>query len=127
MQITVSDRSLTITPVTVRDLPAFLAAVEPIARELAAGDLMGALARQAEALIAATALGAGVDRAWLDARGADELIVLAGAVIEVNAGFFVQRVIPAIEQAAQALSGLIPSGGTPGSPGSLPQASATPT
>lgn len=125
MQITVSDRALTITPVTVRDLPAFLAAVEPIARELATGDLMGALTRQAESFIAATAIGAGVERAWLDARGADDLIVLASAVVEVNADFFVRRVMPAIEQAAQALGGLIPSGGTTGSPAFAVPVSAT--
>lgn len=127
MQITVADRALTITPVTVRDLPAFLAAVEPIARELAAGDLLGALSRQAEHVIAATAIGSGVEREWLNARTADDLITLASAVIEVNADFFVRRVIPAIEQAAAALNGLTPTGGTPGLPASAAQASAMPT
>lgn len=129
MQLTIATRAITIEPVRVRDLPAFLHAVEPIARDLAAGDLMGALARQADRFIAATAIGAGVDRSWLDARSADDLVQLAGAVLEVNADFFVRRVIPAIEQAALALNGAMPtpSGGTPGSPGSAAQASAMPT
>ncbi|MCR6497363.1 hypothetical protein LJB71_14845 [Thermomonas sp. S9] len=76
-----------IAPVTVRDLPAFLAAIEPIARELASGDIAGALLRHADAVIEATAIGAGVDRAWLEAQQTDVLVELAAKVLEVNADF----------------------------------------
>lgn len=126
MRITIADRTLDLQPVKVRDLPAFLAAVEPIARELAGGDLMGALVRQADRVIEATAIGAGVERAWLEAREADELVELAAAVIEANADFFVRRVMPRLTEAAEKIAA-IASGGTSGSPGSSGPASATGT
>lgn len=127
MRITIADRTLDLQPVKVRDLPAFLAAVEPIARELAGGDLMGALVRQADRVIEATAIGAGVERAWLEAREADELVELAAAVMEANADFFVRRVMPALETATSRIAAAIGSGGTPGSPDSSEPASATGT
>lgn len=107
-----------ITPVKVRDLPAFLAAVEPIARDLATGDILAALTRNADALITATAIGAGVERAWLEAQDADVLVDLAARVLEVNTDFFVRRVLPKLAAAADRVS-LIASGGTSGSPDSL--------
>jgi len=106
----------TITPVRVGDLPAFLAAIEPVTRELAEGDLMAALTRNAEQVIQATAIGAGVDREWLNAQSLDVLLELATAVIEVNADFFVQRLLPAIEAAVTRLNtALAETGGANGS------------
>jgi hypothetical protein len=49
-----------IQPIKVRDLPRFLKAIEPMAAELAAGDISGALIRNIDAVIEATAIGAGV-------------------------------------------------------------------
>lgn len=119
-----SDRS--IEPVSVADLPAFLKAIEPVAREIAAGDLVGAMMRNADAVIDAAAIGAKVDRAWLGQQTPDVLVELAARVLEVNADFFVRRVLPAINAAAERLS-RIASGGTNGSPGSSAQGSTTET
>jgi hypothetical protein len=105
-----------ITPVKVRDLPAFLAAVEPIARDLANGDILAALARNASAVITATAIGAGVDRKWLEEQNADVLVDLALRVLEVNTDFFVRLVLPKLTEAAERI-GEITSGGTSGSSG----------
>jgi hypothetical protein len=113
-----------IAPVKVRDLPAFLAAVEPIAKDLAGGDMLAALSRNADALITATAIGAGVERAWLEDQDADVLIDLATRVLEVNADFFVRRLLPKLTAAAESI-GRITSGGTSGSPDSSPPGSTT--
>ncbi|MCX8017182.1 MAG: hypothetical protein N2690_04675 [Rhodocyclaceae bacterium] len=115
-----------ITPLKVKDLPAFLAAIEPIARELAQGDILAALARHADAVIAATAIGAGVSREWLEDQDVDTLVDMAACVMEVNADFFARRVLPRIAAAAETL-GRIGSGGTASSPGSSNPASATAT
>jgi hypothetical protein len=123
---TFDPRSIAITPIKVRDLPRFLKAIELIAQELSAGDIAGALMRHADAVIEATAIGAGVDRAWLEEQTPDVLAELAAKVLEVNADFFVQRVLPVVNAAAERLS-KIASGGTSGSRGSLPPASATGT
>lgn len=116
-------RGIAITPVTVGDLPAFLAAIEPIAAEVASGDILGALLRHADAVIAATAIGARVDRAWLEQQTPDVLVELAGRVLEANADFFVQRVMPALTAASERIA-KIASGGTPGWPGSSAPGSA---
>lgn len=111
--------SIDIAPVKVKDLPAFLAAVEPIARELASGDILSALAKRADHLITATAIGAGVERAWLEAQTPDVLVDLAARVLEVNADFFVSRVLPRITAAAEKFAAIqTRSGGTSGSPSS---------
>lgn len=117
-----------IVPIKVRDLPAFVSAVEPIARELAAGDILGALARHADGVIDATAIGAGVDRAWLEDQTPDVLVDLAAQVLEANADFFVHRVLPRLEAAAERLAAMqaaTGSGGTSGSCGSSAPASTT--
>jgi len=107
-----------IAPVKVRDLPRFLQAIEPVAAELAGGDIAGALMRHADAVIEATAIGAGVERAWLDEQTPDVLADLAARVLEVNADFFVRRVLPILTAAADRLMQSAPAaaGGTSGSP-----------
>lgn len=115
-----------LTPIKVKDLPAFLTAIEPIARELERGDLLAAIARHAEAVITATAIGAGVERAWLEEQTPDVLVDLAAQVLEANADFFVRHVLPTVERAAKVMAAIV-SGGTSGSPASSPAASATGT
>ncbi|GMV55034.1 MAG: hypothetical protein AMXMBFR6_08390 [Betaproteobacteria bacterium] len=126
VSLVVGGRQLTIEPVRVRDLAAFVAAVAPIASDLAAGEMLEALSRHTDRLIDATAIGAGVERAWLDARGADDLVELAAAVMEVNGDFFTRRLLPAIERAAASVARAAsrPSSMTGPSP-SAPPASTT--
>jgi hypothetical protein len=121
-----AQRGIAVTPIKVRDLPRFLKAIEPIAAELAAGDISGALMRHADAVIDATAIGAGVDRSWLEDQTPDVLAELAAKVLEVNADFFVRRVLPVIQGAADRLAQTA-SGGTSGSPPSSMPDSATGT
>lgn len=110
-------RGICVEPIKVRDLPRFLRAVEPIAADLAAGDIAGALIRHAETLIEATAIGASVERAWLEEQTPDVLADLAARVLEVNGDFFVRRVLPQVTAAAERLA-RIASGGTSGWPAS---------
>jgi len=116
--MTTDPRGIAVTPVLVRDLPRFLKAIEPIAAELASGDIAGALMRHADAVIEATAIGAGVERAWLEDQTPDVLAELAAKVLEVNADFFVRRVLPVIQGAADRLTQSVQtaSGGMSGSP-----------
>lgn len=134
----------TFDPVSVADLPKFMAAISPIIKEIAgvialrdyekggAFVVMQLLSdtenveRNIEAVITATAIGAKVDRAWLGQQKPDVLVELASRVLEVNWDFFVRRVLPAINQAAERLM-MIASGGTSGSPGSSAQDSPTAT
>ncbi|MEO1752014.1 DUF6631 family protein [Thiofaba sp. EF100] len=104
--VTIDGRAITVAPIKIRQLPAFVRAVEPIAKALAQGDVLAALAQHAEALIEAVCIGAGIERAWLEEREADVLVALAAEVIEVNADFFVQRILPTIERAWMTISSM---------------------
>lgn len=104
MEVTVAERTFTIEPVRVKNLPQFLAALDPVVREVAAGDVIGAVTKHTAGMIEATAIGAGADRAWLGEQDAEVLVTLAAAVVQVNADFFVQRVMPRLEEAARYLT-----------------------
>lgn len=109
-------REITVAPIKIKHLAAFVRAVEPIAQAVAEGDILSALGRNADALIEAVCIGAGVERAWLEEREADVLVELAAEVIEVNADFFVQRILPKIEAAGGAMSNWsLPVASTPSS------------
>lgn len=118
-------RTLPIAPVKVKDLPAFLKAIEPIARELAEGDILAALAHHADDVITATAIGAGIQRAELEDATPDVLVLLATRVMEVNADFFVRQVLPALTAAAERIAAISNPSSTTGSSGSARPASAT--
>lgn len=114
-------REIAISPVKVKHLPAFLAAIEPVVRELGAGaqdDLMGALATHAPNVIEATALGAGVSADWLGEQTTEVLVDLATAVLEVNMDFFVQVLLPRVTAAIGPL-GRLSSLGTPAATGGM--------
>ena len=107
------------------DLPAFLAEIEPVVRDLGSEgppDVVLALARHARRVIAATALGAGVEEAWLGEQTPEVLVDLAAAVLEVNLDFFVQVLAPRVAQATVPLArlselgsaGPVVAGGTTG-------------
>jgi hypothetical protein len=86
------------------------------------------LMRHADAVIEATAIGAGCERVWLEDQTPDVLAELAAKVLEVNADFFVRRVLPVMTAADRlAQSAQTASGGTSGSPPSSMPASPTGT
>lgn len=118
-------RAREIQPVRVKDLPAFLAAIEPVAREAIDGDMFAALAKNASKLIEATAIGAGVPRKELDEAGIDVLVVLATRVIEANADFFARSVLPEVAAAAERIEAAFASLSTTGSSRSSTPASTT--
>lgn len=96
--LTIAGQALTIEPVRLGQLGAFLRAVQPIAAELVNGevDVVALLADHTERVLAALSAATGQPHAWVAALALDEAVLLAAAVIEVNADFFVQRVMPAV-------------------------------
>lgn len=110
---------LAITPIRVGEIPALLAAVRPFAHRLVDGepDWLELLADHGEALIKAIAVASRQPQDWVAALTMDDAIRLATTLFEVNADFFVQRVVPTIQHAAARinaqmsgpLAGLTPS------------------
>ena len=114
------ERDIVVTPVKVKNLPAFLAAIEPVVRQLGASsagatgakdDLLLALATHAPNVIKATAVGAGVEEKWLGEQTTEVLVDLATAVLEVNMDFFVQVLLPRVTAAIGPLGRLSSLGG----------------
>ena len=115
--LAVGGTTLELTPVRLGELPRFLAAVQPLAAELQAGlhgdpDWLALLARHGCAVLDLLAVTARRERAWIDGLSLDEAVQLAAAVFEVNAGFFVGRVVPAIHATARRLAPTLQSLGT---------------
>lgn len=96
---------LTISPLVVGELPAMLKAVRPFAEQLTGEpDWLALLCDHGDALLAALALASRQPRDWVDALALDDAITLASAVFEVNADFFVRRVVPKVSNLAQSLN-----------------------
>lgn len=102
LSLEIAGAELAITPIRVGEIPALLAAVRPFAHRLVDADLdwLGLLADHGDALITAIAVASRRPQEWVAGLEMDDAIRLAAALFEVNADFFVQRVVPTIQHAA---------------------------
>ena len=107
VRVDIAGERLSILPIKTRELPLMMKAIAPILAEIQDGDIMGALATNADSLVAAVAIGSRKDRAWVDELELDDLVALAGAVLEVNADFFVHRVLPGLTKAVEGVTGAV--------------------
>lgn len=128
-QLLVAGKSVGIAPLKVRQIPAFTRAVGPVLAPLLAGDLMSAVAQGGDDLVRAAAIATGESVEWLGELLPDEFLTLLANVIEVNADFFVQRVLPTLNAAAektQAILGATPSLSSAPTDTASPASSTTP-
>ncbi|MDB0529788.1 hypothetical protein LBW56_24275 [Ralstonia solanacearum] len=116
-ELTVGGESLVIPPLKVGRLPDFLRAITPTLQQLNTPqiDWLGLFIEHGDDLLQAVAIAVGKPRTWVDDLAADEAILLAAKVVEVNADFFTRTVLPRlnvlIDQVARgpAASGSMPS------------------
>ena len=103
--VEIAGEHIELTPLKVGEVPAFARAVQPIAASLSASpDWLAILAEHGEAVIAALAIATRRPVDWVAGLGLDEAVRLAEAVFEVNADFFIQRVLPSLTEAATRVS-----------------------
>ena len=107
LRLDIAGERLSILPIKTRELPGMMKAIAPILAEIQGGDILGALSANADSLVAAVAIGSRKDRAWVDDLDLDDLVALAGAVLEVNADFFVHRVLPGLTKAVEGVTGAV--------------------
>lgn len=118
-ELTIAGETLSIPPIKVKQLPAFARAAQPLFERLSNGEhldlklLISEIERVIEMVVVAT----GRERAWVDSLDLDQLIVLAEKIVEVNAAFFGQRTVPALNRAIRDLSAYL---GALSSPASSP-------
>ncbi len=100
----IAGTTIELTPIRLGELPRLLAIVRPFADSLSTEpDWRDLLVRHGDAVLDLLALTTRRERAWIDALSLDEAVRLAATTFEVNAGFFVTHVVPAIQVAARRL------------------------
>lgn len=103
--LVIGGERLDLTPLRVGDVPAFARAVQPVAASLSASpDWLALLALHGEAVIDAVAIASRRPSEWVTSLAIDDAVRLAEAVFEVNADFFIQRVLPSLTEAATRVS-----------------------
>jgi len=103
--LVIGGESLELTPLKVGDVPAFARVVQPVAASLSASpDWLALLALHGEAVIDAVAIASRRAPEWVSGLALDDAVRLAEAVFEVNADFFIQRVLPSLTDAATRVS-----------------------
>lgn len=96
LELVIGGEALTIKPLKVGQLPAFLRAISPVMQQLTAAEIdwLALIGERGDDLLAAIAIAVSKPRTWVDELAADEAILLAAKVIEVNADFFTRTVLP---------------------------------
>lgn len=122
VELTIAGEALAIRPLKVGQMPAFLRAINPVMHELTGSsiDWLAMLGEHGDELLSAIAIAVGKPRDWVDELPADEAILLAAKVIEVNADFFTRTVMPK-------LGGLFEQMATPMQATTAPGAGSTPS
>lgn len=95
-EITLAGETVAVKPLKVGQMPAFLRAITPVMQQIGGDgiDWLALFGERGDDLLTAVSIAIGKPRAWVDALDADEAILLAAKVIEVNADFFTRTVIP---------------------------------
>ena len=119
VEISLAGEIVAIKPLKIGQMPAFLRAITPVMQQLGSNgiDWLALFGEYGDDLLTAVSIAIGKPRAWVDALDADEAILVAAKVIEVNADFFTRTVMPRLneqmgglfEQASTATAGLTPS------------------
>ena len=96
VELVIDGEPLAIKPLKVGQMPAFLRAITPVMQQIGGDgiDWLTLFGERGDELLTAVSIAIGKPRAWVDELAADEAILLAAKVIEVNADFFTRTVMP---------------------------------
>lgn len=99
LELTVNGETLAIKPLKVGQMPAFLRTISPVMQHLSRTEIdwLTLFGERGDDLLSAIAIAVGKPRQWVDDLAADEAILLAAKVIEVNAHFFTRTVMPKLD------------------------------
>ena len=99
VELVIDGEPLAIKPLKVGQMPGFLRAISPVMQQLTRNEIdwLALFGERGDDLLSAIAIAVGKSRAWVDELAADEAILLAAKVIEVNSDFFTRTVIPKLD------------------------------
>ena len=121
VELVIDGEPLAIKPLKVGQMPAFLRAITPVMQQIGGDgiDWLTLFGERGDDLLTAVSIAVGKPRAWVDELAADEAILLAAKVIEVNADFFTRTVMPKLDglfaQATAVTATAATAGSTPSS------------
>ena len=100
IELLIDGESLLIKPLKVGQLPGFLRAISPVMQQMSSTEIdwLALFGEHGDDLLTAVSIAIGKPRAWVDALDADEAILVAAKVIEVNADFFTRTVMPRLNE-----------------------------
>ena len=99
--IEIAGEVLELSPLKVGELPTFVRAIRPLAQHLGTEvDWLALFGERGDDVLLALAVAIRRPRAWVADLPLDAAIRLAEAVFEVNADFFIRRLLPSVTQAA---------------------------
>lgn len=98
-ELVIDGEPLLIKPLKVGQLPGFLRAISPVMQQISSTEIdwLTLFGERGDDLLSAIAIAVNKSRAWVDELAADEAILLAAKVIEVNADFFTRTVMPRLD------------------------------
>lgn len=111
-ELNIRNENLAIKPFKLGELPKVFKAIDPISKALFdslsnGGNqvemITGLVANGGENLIDLMAIGSKKSREWVEDLELDEGIELFGTILEVNASFFVQKVLPNLNKRMEAI------------------------
>ena len=99
IELVIDGETLAIKPLKVGQMPAFLRAISPVMQHLTRSEIdwLALFGERGDDLLSAIAIAVSKPRQWVDGLAADEAILLAAKVIEVNADFFTRTVMPKLD------------------------------
>ena len=119
-EITLAGEAVSVKPLKVGQMPAFLRAITPVMQQIGGDgiDWLALFGERGDDLLTAVSIAIGKPRGWVDALDADEAILVAAKVIEVNADFFTRTVMPRLDgliTQASTVAAAATAGSTPSS------------
>ena len=97
--VQVADETIAISPLKVGQLPAFQRVISPVMAQLSQPqiDWLALFGERGDDLLNAIGIAVKKPREWVDDLAADDALLLAAKVMEVNADFFTRTVIPKLD------------------------------
>ena len=97
--VQVAGETIAISPLKVGQLPAFLRVISPVMAQLSQPQInwLALFGERGDDLLNAIGIAVKKPREWVDDLAADDALLLAAKVMEVNADFFTRTVIPKLD------------------------------
>jgi len=107
-------REVVISPVRMGKLQPFTVAIKPVAQDIflaltGSGDLLTTIELHGDRMILAVSIGSGIKIDEINEALPDEFLRLATAVVEVNADFFVRKLLPEVRAAVETMGQIVKS------------------